>query len=599
MCDARGETLLRDTNQTIDIPKTQTPEQLIDQAALAGLGHMTSGLSPIGLTLAVLDWSMHLAVAPGKRIALAEAYGQLLADTMQRAARGITGAEVEDGAGHSKTPARRDPRFSGDAWNQFPFQFWADTFSAVEDWWSSATRGVPGVSPHHEAVVSFAVRQWLDMWSPSNSPFANPAVAQQTLREGGANLVRGAQIWLEDAERIAGGKLAAGVEAFKVGETVAATPGQVIFRNHLIELIQYAPAGETVHAEPILIVPAWIMKYYVLDLSPNNSLIKFLVDQGFTVFCISWRNVSAEDRNLSLEDYRRLGVMAALDTISAVVPDRPVHAAGYCLGGTLLSIAAAAMGETGDDRLASVTLLAAQTDFTEPGDLQLFIDDSQVALLEALMGQSGTLDSSQMAGAFQLLKSNDLIWSHMIHDYLMGERSQMIDLMAWNADATRMPFQMHSDYLRKLFLRNDLASGRYVVDGNPIALQNIRVPVFAVGTERDHIAPWKSVYKIHYLADTGVTFVLTNGGHNAGIVNEPGHANRHFRLLTKARNDICLSADEWFSAANVKDGSWWPVWTDWLAAHASPQRVSPPAMGCEAKGISPLAAAPGTYVLQR
>ena len=353
------------------------------------------------------------------------------------------------------------------------------------------------------------------------------------------------------------------------------------------------------HAEPILIVPAWIMKYYVLDLSPNNSLIKFLVDQGFTVFCISWRNVSAEDRNLSLEDYRRLGVMAALDTISAVVPDRPVHAAGYCLGGTLLSIAAAAMGETGDDRLASVTLLAAQTDFTEPGDLQLFIDDSQVALLEALMGQSGTLDSSQMAGAFQLLKSNDLIWSHMIHDYLMGERSQMIDLMAWNADATRMPFQMHSDYLRKLFLRNDLASGRYVVDGNPIALQNIRVPVFAVGTERDHIAPWKSVYKIHYLADTGVTFVLTNGGHNAGIVNEPGHANRHFRLLTKARNDICLSADEWFSAAKVKDGSWWPVWTDWLTAHASPERVSPPAMGCEAKGISPLAAAPGTYVLQR
>jgi len=537
---------------------------------------------------------MHLAAAPGKRIALAEAYGQLVTDAMQRAA----GVPVGEGD-KNKDAAPRDPRFAGDGWTQFPFQFWADTFCAVENWWASATRGVPGVSPHHEAVVSFALRQWLDMWSPSNSPLTNPAIAQQTLREGGLNLVRGAQIWLEDAERIAGGKLPAGIEAFKVGETVAATPGQVIFRNHLIDLIQYAPAGERVHAEPILIVPAWIMKYYVLDLSPHNSLIKFLVGQGFTVFCISWRNVFAEDRDLSLEDYRRLGVMAALDAISAIVPDRAVHAAGYCLGGTLLSIASAAMAESGDDRLASVTLLAAQTDFTEPGDLQLFIDDSQVALLEALMAQSGTLESSQMAGAFQLLKSNDLIWSHMIHDYLMGERSQMIDLMAWNADATRMPFQMHSDYLRKLFLRNDLASGRYVVDGNPIALQNIRTPIFAVGTERDHIAPWRSVYKIHYLADTDVTFALTNGGHNAGIVNEPGHANRHFRLLTKAANDIRLSADEWFAAAQVKDGSWWPVWTTWLATHSSSEKVPTPAMGCEVKGFPPLAAAPGTYVLQR
>ena len=593
--DARGETLLRDDAGLPTDNKDQlSSERLIDQTALAGLGHLTSGLSPIALTLAMLDWSLHLAVAPGKRLALAEEYGRLVADAMQRVAGG-----PPESVSEKKDSPRGDPRFSGDAWNQFPFQFWANTFCAVEDWWSSATRGVPGVSPHHEAVVSFAVRQWLDMWSPSNSPLVNPAVAAQTVREGGLNLLRGAQIWLEDAERLAARRPPAGVEAFKVGETVAATPGQVVFRNHLIELIQYSPAGETVHAEPVLIVPAWIMKYYILDLSPHNSLIKYLVDQGFTVFCISWRNVSAEDRNLSLEDYRRLGVMAALDTISAIVPDRQVHAAGYCLGGTLLSIAAAAMAETGDHRLKSMTLFAAQTDFTEPGELQLFIDDSQVALLEALMWQSGTLDSSQMAGAFQLLKSNDLIWSHMIHEYLMGRRTPMIDLMAWNADATRMPFQMHSDYLRKLFLHNDLASGRYVVDGNPIAIQNIRTPIFAVGTERDHIAPWHSVYKIHYLADTDVTFALTNGGHNAGIVNEPGHANRHFRLLTKAAKDICLSADEWFSAAPIQDGSWWPVWTAWLATHSSSERIAPPSMGAEAKGFAPLGAAPGTYVLQR
>lgn len=564
----------------------------VDRSAFAELGKATAGLSPIALALAFSDWWLHLAAAPGKRLELAEELSRSVGEMMQRLAVPTTTAGTQ---GSSKS----DPRFSGEEWARPPFRYWADAFCVVEDWWTRATHNVPGVSQHHEDMVAFGARQWLDMWSPSNSPLTNPKIAEQTLREGGVNLARGAGIFLEDAKRLAAGQPPVGVENFAVGKTLAVTPGQVVFRNHLIELIQYAPAGDTVHPEPVLIVPAWIMKYYILDLSPHNSLIKYLVGQGFTVFCISWRNVTAEDRDLSLEDYRRLGVMAALDAISAIVPDRQTHTAGYCLGGTLLAIAAAGMAEVGDHRLKSMTLFAAQTDFTEPGELQLFIDDSQVALLEALMWKNGTLDSTQMSGAFQLLKSNDLIWSHMIHDYLMGERTPMIDLMAWNADATRMPYRMHSDYLRRLFLNNDLASGRYVVDGNPIAVQNIRVPVFAVGTERDHVAPWHSVYKIHYLADTEVTFVLTNGGHNAGIVNEPGHSHRHFRLLTKVADGICLSADEWFAAAPVQDGSWWPAWTTWLGAHSSPERIAPPEMGASAKGYAPLTPAPGTYVFQR
>jgi polyhydroxyalkanoate synthase len=380
---------------------------------------------------------------------------------------------------------------------------------------------------------------------------------------------------------------------------VATTPGKVVFRNRLIELIQYSPVTETVFAEPVLIVPAWIMKYYILDLSPENSLIRYLVGQGHTVFCISWLNPTASDRDLTMDDYRKLGVMAALDVVNAVVPDRKVHAAGYCLGGTLLSIAVAAMARTQSDRLASVTLLAAQTDFTEPGELALFIDDSQLHFLESVMWNKGYLSADQMAGAFQLLRSNDLIWSHLVHDYLMGERTPMIDLMAWNADSTRMPYKMHAEYLEKLYLRNELAAGSFMVDGRPAAIQNIRAPMFVVGTERDHVAPWRSVYKIHQLTDTDVTFVLTSGGHNAGIVSKPGHAKHHFRIALKHNADISLGPDEWAAAATQKNGSWWVDWHDWLAGHSSQVRVQPPAVGAAAKGYPPVADAPGTYVFQR
>ena len=437
-------------------------------------------------------------------------------------------------------------------------------------------------------------RQLLDAFSPVNFPFTNPVVLETVIQQGGMNFIRGATNFCEDWQRLLTGKKPVGTEAFQVGRDLAVTPGKVVFRDRLIELIQYEPVTKKVYAEPILIVPAWIMKYYILDLSPENSLVKYFTQQGFTVFMISWKNPTKEDRDLSLADYTTLGIGAALDAMEAVIPNRKVHAVGYCLGGTLLATVAAAMARDADDRLKSVTLLAAQTDFTEAGELMLFIDEAQVSFLEHMMAEQGVLDTKQMTGAFQLLRSNDLIWSMMVHSYLMGERPQMIDLLAWNADATRMPYRMHSEYLRRFFLNNDLAEGRYEVSGRPISLRDIHVPIFAVSTVTDHVAPWRSVYKIQMLTHADVTFVLSNGGHNAGVVNPPGHPHRHHQIATHKEAETYIDPDAWQKAAVHHEGSWWPCWRDWLIKQSSEQTPLPHMAG----GHRPLADAPGTYVFE-
>jgi polyhydroxyalkanoate synthase len=332
------------------------------------------------------------------------------------------------------------------------------------------------------------------------------------------------------------------------------------------------------------------MKYYILDLRPQTSLIRFLLDQGHTVFVISWRNPTAEDHDLGMDDYRDLGIMAALDAVGERLPHGKVHAAGYCLGGTMLAIAAAAMARDGDHRLASITLLAAQTDFTEPGDLKLFINDTELAWLDALMAARGGLDGGRMAAAFQMLRAEELVWHPFVHRYLLGETDHPNDLMAWNADQTRMPWRMHSDYLHSLFLRNDLAEGHFAVAGRPIVLRDISVPIFALGTSKDHIAPWRSVYKITLLARTDVTFVLASGGHNAGVVSEPGHRGRSYQVLAMPADATYVDPDAYLVRAARREGSWWPEWQRWLADRSG-DRQAPPAMAAA------LCDAPGTYVL--
>jgi polyhydroxyalkanoate synthase subunit PhaC len=566
---------------------------ILDRSLHAATARFTGGISPMAMLGAYADWAAHLTFSPGKRALLAEKAIKKTLRFSNYAARHSASADIEP----CINPLPQDRRFADPGWRQLPFSLIYQSFLLTQQWWHNAVTGVRGVTRQHENMIAFATRQWLDVWSPSNSPLTNPEVIRQTQHELGMNLIRGASNWLEDWERAIGDRKPLGVDAFQVGGNVATSPGAVIYRNRLMELIQYAPTTERVRPEPVLIIPAWIMKYYILDLSPENSLVRHLTAQGFTVFMISWKNPGPEDRDLTLDDYRVLGMMNALDAIGAIVPAQKVHAVGYCIGGTLLAMGAAAMARDSDTRLATTSFFAAQTDFTEAGELTLFIDESQLAFLEDTMWEQGFLGSRQMAGAFQMLRSNDLIWSRVVHDYLMGERAPVTDLLAWNADATRMPYVMHAQYLRHLFLDNDLAEGRYQIGGRPVALSDIRTPCFVVGTETDHVAPWRSVYKLHLLTDAEVTFVLTSGGHNAGIVSEPGHPRRHYRLSTRPAGGRYVDPDIWVTRATATPGSWWTAWWTWLTAHSGDE-VPAPGIGAPNAGYTPLGDAPGTYVRQ-
>ena len=565
-----------------------------DRAFNAAMAKGTAGLDPRVILLAYLDWWTKLAWSPGTHARLTEKALRKWARIGLFLAQCITTREPE----RVIEPLPQDKRFRDPAWRRWPYNLFSQSFLLTQQWWANATTGVPALSREHKDIVTFVTRQLLDMVSPSNFAWTNPEVRQATLREGGANLVRGWQNFADDWKRWLTGQKPAGTERFEPGKSVAVTPGKVVYRNHLIELIQYAPATTEVHAEPVLIVPAWIMKYYILDLSPHNSLVRYLVAQGHTVFMISWRNPSEEDRDLGMDDYRRQGILAALDAIGSIVPDARVHAVGYCLGGTLLAIAAAALARDDRQRLQTITLLAAQTDFSEAGELMLFMNEAQVSFLESMMWDRGVLDTHQMSGAFQMLRSNDLVWSRMVRDYLLGERQPPNDLMAWNADQTRLPFRMHSEYMRELFLNDSLAEGNYRIDGKAIAISDIRIPIFAIGTETDHVAPWKSVYKINLLANSQeVTFLLTSGGHNAGIVSEPGHPKRSYRMGARLGHQPYVDPEAWYESTPRSEGSWWPAWQQWLAHHSS-ARTAPPAMAAPDAGYPVLEDAPGSYVLQ-
>ena len=577
----------------VDFDLDTVRRERFDRMTHAWMSRFSAGISPASVGLAYADWLVHLAVSPGKQ-------GELVAKAGRKWLRffnQMRRMQRQEPCEPCIEPLPQDGRFSDPAWQEFPFNLIWQGFLLTQQWWSNATTDVRGVARHHESVVGFVTRQMLDVVSPSNFLATNPVALKRTIETGGANLRQGIANWAEDAERAMRRQPPVGAENFIPGKQVAVTPGKVVFRNRLIELIQYEPTTKTVFADPVLIVPAWIMKYYILDLSPGNSLVKYLVDRGHTVFMISWKNPLPNDRDIGMESYLQFGIAAALDAVSAIAESERIHAVGYCLGGTLLAIAAAAMARDGDERLKSLTLLAAQTDFTDAGELMLFIDESQVTFLEDMMWSQGVLDTRQMAGAFQLLRSNDLIWSRMVREYLMGERAPLNDLMAWNADATRMPFRMHSEYLRRLFLDNDLAEGRFEVLGRPVAIEDISIPIFAVGTEWDHVAPWKSVYKIHLQAESEITFLLTTGGHNAGIVSQPGRPSRSFRVHTRKPGERYVDPENWYAQTPAEQGSWWPVFERWLSGRSG-IRVPAPLIGAAEKGFPVLCNAPGRYVLE-
>ncbi|TVS03492.1 MAG: alpha/beta fold hydrolase [Rhodobacteraceae bacterium] len=566
----------------------QHPYATLDRGAMASLARMTGGVSPHAMLDAWGDWAMHLARAPGRQLELMERARDNWFKLVQFAASGASGKEGKK----PFTPGTYDTRWSHEGWDRPPFALWQQSFLATQDWWQAATGDLRGLRKQNAERTGFIMRQLLDTVSPSNFPLANPEIIEETWKSAGRNLIDGALHYADDAQRVLTQEHRPVPEEFALGKTLAATPGEVVFRNDLMELIQYSPSTEQVYAEPMLIVPAWIMKYYILDLSPNNSFIRWLVAKGHTVFCISWRNPSAEHAELSLEDYRLKGIMQALDVIGDIVPGARVHANGYCLGGTLLAIAAAAMARDHDDRLASVTLMAAQVDFAEAGELLLFLDESQVAFLEDLMWSQGYLDRPQMSGAFAAIRSEDLIWSRAVRRYHLGEPDLPTDIGVWVNDTTRMPARMHSEYLRGVFLENRITAGRFAVEGRVIALKDIAVPMFVVATETDHIAPWRSVYKTALFTDCDQTFVLTKGGHNTGILSEPGHPRRHYRISYRPAGAHYQGPNRWLAAHEPQPGSWWPEWAEWLASQSG-DLVAPPPLREQGLGR-----APGSYVLQ-
>ncbi|WP_244914535.1 PHA/PHB synthase family protein [Pandoraea apista] len=582
-------------------PATSFTDHL-DRAAMATTARFTGNVSPAAVALAWADWAMHAATAPGHQLNVFKAFAAIEKPTAGQAAQPAQPAQAAQAA-KASGPPDTDRRFRDPLWDNPPFSWWRYRFLRTQHFVDEMTGEIPGVEPHHRDVVRFMTRQWLDVFSPSNLWCLNPEVLSAIRETQGQSLVRGAQRWGSDLRDIAAGHApGAGPEAcqaFRVGHEIAATPGKVVYRNAYFELLQYAPAQAQTWREPVLIVPSWLLKYYILDLQAQHSLVRYLVAQGHSVFMISWHNPGPEARDRGLEDYLDEGLLTALREVGRLTDNAPVHACGYCLGGTLLAIAAATLARekgknNGHPALASITLLAAQTDFSEPGELGLFIDASQVAYLEAMMWRQGYIGGEQLAGTFQLLNSRDLIWSRLMHDYLLGKPAQTTDFTVWNADTTRIPARLHSQCLRELYLNNALATGALKVGGQPVALSDIRVPMFVVATERDHISPWRSVYKMHLLYHGDLTFALVSGGHNVGVVCEPGHARSHHRVATRAAGSAYPSPEEWFATTPAMPSSWWPAWQAWLLAQGGGKAVAatwPPAQALED--------APGTYVLER
>ncbi len=510
----------------------------------------------------------------------------------QRTTQRLMGQEADPVA----TPASDDKRFKDSAWDENTvFDYIKQSYLLSARWLQSTVTDVQGLDERTAKKVEFYTRQFVDAMAPSNFVMTNPEVLRATMESGGENLVNGLKNLLGDLER-GKGQLAISMtdyDAFQVGKNIAVTPGKVVYQNDLMQLLQYTPTTTEVYKRPLLIVMPWINKYYILDLRPKNSFIKWAVDEGHTVFVTSWVNPDETLAKKSFENYLLEGPLTALDIIQQATGERDVNAIGYCLGGTLLASTLAYMTAKGDDRIKSATYFTTMTDFSEPGELGIFIDEAQISGLEAKMSEQGFLDGRQMATTFNMLRANDLIWSFVVNNYLLGKDPFPFDLLYWNSDSTRMPATMHSFYLRKFYQENKLIEpGGITLAGVPIDLRRITTPSFLVSAKEDHIAPWKSTYAGTQLYSGPVTFCLAASGHIAGIVNPPAAKKYCYWTNTKTPKE----PDAWYETAKQNEGSWWPEWAKWVAKFGE-GKVPPREPGGGKLAI--IEDAPGSYVAKR
>ena len=489
-------------------------------------------------------------------------------------------------------PEPKDNRFKHEEWSSNPvFDFIKQSYLITSRWAEDLVVEADGIDEHTRHKAQFYLRQISGALSPSNFVMTNPELIRHTLDENGANLVRGMKMLAEDIEAGKGQLRVRQTDPsnFEVGVNMAVTPGEVVFRNDLIELIQYAPTTDTVLKRPFLIVPPWINKFYILDLNPQKSLIRWMVSQGLTVFCISWVNPDERHADKDFESYMREGIEAAIDAIGVATGEREVAAAGYCVGGTLLAVTLAMQAATGNKRIKSATFLTTQVDFTHAGDLKVFADEEQIRGIEARMKKRGYLEGTGMAAAFNMLRPNDLIWSYVVNNYVKGKKPLPFDLLYWNADATRMPAANHSFYLRNCYLENTLARGKMMIGNIRLDLKKVKVPVFNLATREDHIAPALSVFEGSSKFGGKVDLVIAGSGHIAGVVNPPDKPKYGFWTGGPVKGRF----EDWLEAATETKGSWWPYWFSWLE-HQAPARV--PARIPGSAGLPSLGPAPGTYV---
>ncbi len=544
---------------------------------------------PLNIGHAFMEMTARMMANPAQlvqaQIGFWQDYLTLWSNTARRMMGGDAPAVIEE--------PRGDRRFKDDAWRENEvFDFIRQSYLLSSRYFTSVVQGTEGMDAKTAQKVDFYTRQFVDAMSPANFVMTNPEVLRRTAETGGANLLKGLTNLLSDLER-GKGKLRIRMtddSKFKVGENIAVTPGKVVFQNDLMQLIQYAPTTETVYKRPLVIFPPWINKFYILDLRPKNSLVRWAVEQGHTVFVASWVNPDEHLSEKGFDDYMKEGVLAALDAIEAATGERAVNAIGYCLGGTLLATTLAYMAVKKDTRIKTATYFVTMTDFEEAGELGVFIDEEQLQGLEERMGKRGFLDGREMATTFNMLRANDLIWSFVVNNYLLGQEPFPFDLLYWNDDSTRMPAKMHSFYLRRMYQANDLCKpGGITLLGTAIDLRKIKVPSYLVSTREDHIAPWKSTYRGTQLYAGPVRFVLAASGHIAGVVNPPeGGKYSHW-----VNEELPASPDEWFAGATELSGSWWPDWQRWVTGQD--KAMVPARVPGEGK-LPALEDAPGSYV---